>query len=151
MILVLFPASALFWAGFEQMGSSFNLLPNATRNGTGSTSIFQQRGFKALGPVFIIVFAPVFAWLWVWLARRQLDPSIPMKFARSLCCCSRQDLSSWRAQQKLSRWGTRPGPLITTPRSHSANCAPARGFEFRDQTSRPADWSADDGHLSPRR
>jgi len=39
---------------------------------------------QALGPVFIIAFAPVFAWLWVWLARRQLDPSIPVKFALGL-------------------------------------------------------------------
>ncbi len=40
--------------------------------------------FQALGPVFIIAFAPVFAWLWVWLARRNLDPSIPAKFALGL-------------------------------------------------------------------
>jgi len=40
--------------------------------------------FQAFGPVFIIVFAPVFAWLWVWLARRNLDPSIPVKFAGGL-------------------------------------------------------------------
>jgi POT family proton-dependent oligopeptide transporter len=37
--------------------------------------------FQALGPIFIIAFAPVFAWLWVRLARRNLDPSIPVKFA----------------------------------------------------------------------
>jgi POT family proton-dependent oligopeptide transporter len=40
--------------------------------------------FQALGPVFIIIFAPLFAWLWVWLARRNLDPSIPVKFALGL-------------------------------------------------------------------
>jgi dipeptide/tripeptide permease len=44
--------------------------------------------FQALGPVFIIAFAPVFAWLWVWLARRNLEPSIPVKFGLGLLLLS---------------------------------------------------------------
>lgn len=84
VILVLFLASALFWAGFEQMGSSFNLFAERYTERHWFNFDIPAAWFQALGPVFIIVFAPVFAWLWVWLARRQLDPSIPMKFAFAL-------------------------------------------------------------------
>lgn len=86
MILVLFLASALFWAGFEQGGSSFNLFAerNTARYFTWLHYEVPAAWFQALGPVFIITLAPVFAWLWVWLARRNLDPSIPVKFALGL-------------------------------------------------------------------
>jgi POT family proton-dependent oligopeptide transporter len=83
VILVLFVASALFWAGFEQAGSSFNLF--AERNTVRDFGFeIPAAWFQSLGPIFIIIFAPLFAWLWVWLARRHLDPSIPVKFAFGL-------------------------------------------------------------------
>jgi POT family proton-dependent oligopeptide transporter len=40
--------------------------------------------FQSLNSTFIIIFAPVFAWLWVWLARRNLNPSTPAKFGIGL-------------------------------------------------------------------
>ncbi len=92
MILMLFLASAVFWAGFEQAGSSFNLF--AERFTLRHWQWMETWGwlkqgvpaawFQALGPVFIIAFAPLFAWLWVWLARRNLEPSIPVKFGLGL-------------------------------------------------------------------
>ena len=84
VILVLFVTSAIFWAGFEQAGSSFNLF--AERYTIRDVLGFEVPAawYQALGPIFIIGFAPVFAWLWVWLARRNLDPSIPVKFAFGL-------------------------------------------------------------------
>ncbi|MGC3956580.1 MAG: peptide MFS transporter [Verrucomicrobiota bacterium] len=86
LILVLFLTSSLFWAGFEQAGSSFNVFAEryTVRSLTGLNYEVPAAWFQALGPIFIILFAPVFAWLWVWLARRQLDPSIPAKFAFGL-------------------------------------------------------------------
>jgi proton-dependent oligopeptide transporter, POT family len=87
LIVVLFLASALFWAGFEQAGSSFNLF--AARYTLRHFDWFNNyevpaAWFQALGPIFIIAFAPAFAWLWVLLARRNLNPSIPVKFAFGL-------------------------------------------------------------------
>jgi proton-dependent oligopeptide transporter, POT family len=86
MILVLFLASALFWAGFEQAGSSFNLFAERyTERHLGWLDYTVPAAwFQALGPVFIIAFAPLFAALWVWLARHRLDPSIPVKFGLGL-------------------------------------------------------------------
>jgi POT family proton-dependent oligopeptide transporter len=84
VILVLFFSSALFWAGFEQAGSSFNLFAERFTYRHLISIEIPAGWFQALGPVFIIVFAPVFAWLWVRLARRHLDPSTPVKFAFGL-------------------------------------------------------------------
>ncbi len=70
-----------FWALFEQAGSSLNLF-------TARLVDREIMGWSVPGPVFqslnagfIFVFAPFMAWLWVWLARRQLNPSTPVKFA----------------------------------------------------------------------
>ena len=70
-----------FWALFEQAGSSLNLLTARLVDRT----IF---GWSVPGPVFqslnagyIFIFAPLVAWLWIWLARRNLNPSTPVKFA----------------------------------------------------------------------
>jgi proton-dependent oligopeptide transporter, POT family len=81
-ILALFLAATLFWSEFEQAGSTLNLFADrATR-----TSIlgweFPSGYFQSLQPLFIITFAPVFAWIWMRLGSRQ--PSSPAKFALGL-------------------------------------------------------------------
>ena len=70
-----------FWALFEQAGSSLNLF-------TARLVDREILGWSVPGPVFqslnagfIFIFAPLVAWLWVWLARRKLNPSTPVKFA----------------------------------------------------------------------
>jgi proton-dependent oligopeptide transporter, POT family len=84
VILVLFVASAIFWSGFEQAGSSLNLFAERhTDRMIGSFEI-PAGWFQSLNPFFIITLAPVFAALWVRLAKSQLDPSIPAKFAFGL-------------------------------------------------------------------
>jgi proton-dependent oligopeptide transporter, POT family len=81
VIVVLFFASAVFWSGFEQAGSSLNLF--ADRHTDRMIFGFEVPAgwFQSLNPFYIIVLAPVFASLWVHLAKRQLDPSMPAKFA----------------------------------------------------------------------
>jgi POT family proton-dependent oligopeptide transporter len=84
VILVLFIASALFWAGFEQSGSSFNLFAERfTRRNFGGY-VIPTGWFQSLGPVMIITLAPAFASIWVKLAARNLEPSLPIKFALGL-------------------------------------------------------------------
>jgi POT family proton-dependent oligopeptide transporter len=70
-----------FWALFEQAGSSLNLF-------TARLVDREMLGWSVPGPVFqslnagfIFMFAPIMAWLWIWLARRKLNPSTPVKFA----------------------------------------------------------------------
>jgi POT family proton-dependent oligopeptide transporter len=84
VLIVLFFACALFWAGFEQAGSSLNLF--AERNTDRMVGDFEVPAgwFQSLNAVFIVMFAPVFSALWVWLAKRNMDPSTPVKFAFGL-------------------------------------------------------------------
>ena len=83
-IILLFVFSALFWAGFEQAGSSFNLF---ARDLTDRVVLGWEvpAGFlQSVNALFIIALAPVFAWLWIWLAARGREPSSPVKFAWGL-------------------------------------------------------------------
>jgi POT family proton-dependent oligopeptide transporter len=74
-ILVLFLASALFWSAFEQAGSTLNLFAERNTNlhawDLPLWGLFRASYFQALNSVFIIALAPVFAWLWVRLARHE--------------------------------------------------------------------------------
>ena len=84
VVIVLFLASALFWAGFEQAGSSFNLFAELDTARTVGGFTVPATWFQALNPIFIVVFGPLFSVLWLRLAARNLDPSIPLKFIISL-------------------------------------------------------------------
>ncbi|HTH28913.1 MAG TPA: peptide MFS transporter [Sphingobium sp.] len=82
--LFLIIGSILFWALFEQAGSSLNLFTDrhVDREMLGidvPASIFQS-----INPVYIILLAPLFAWMWTGLARRGLEPSTPAKFGLAM-------------------------------------------------------------------
>lgn len=70
-----------FWSLFEQAGSSLTLVTSRLVD----TNIFgwdvPTPVFQSLNAGFIFLFAPIIAWLWVWLARRGWEPSTPVKFA----------------------------------------------------------------------
>jgi POT family proton-dependent oligopeptide transporter len=86
VIAILFLASALFWAGYEQAGSSLNLFAERhTARGVESIGLQLPAGwFQSVSALFVIVFAPVVAMVWVALARRGVTPSLPAKFAFGL-------------------------------------------------------------------
>lgn len=84
VILILLIASAVFWSGFEQAGSSLNLFAERYTDRSLFVLRIPAGWFQALNPFFIITLAPVFAALWVRLAKRAWDPSIPMKFVCAL-------------------------------------------------------------------
>ena len=72
--------SILFWALFEQAGSSLNLFTDRYVDRQGvSASIFQS-----INPIYIIMLAPLFAGLWTWLGKKGLEPSTPAKFGLAL-------------------------------------------------------------------
>jgi POT family proton-dependent oligopeptide transporter len=79
---VLFVAATIFWSEFEQAGSTLNLFADrATRTSVLGWD-FPSSYFQSLQPLFIIGFAPVFAWVWMRLGRH--EPSSPAKFAIGL-------------------------------------------------------------------
>ena len=81
-IFVLFCFSMVFWMGFEQASTSFNAFAEKLTNRTIFGWEFPASWLQAVNPLMIIGFAPVFAWLWVRMGRRQ--PSDPVKFSVGL-------------------------------------------------------------------
>ena len=83
MVLIVF--NVFFWTLFEQAGSSLTLFAdrNTDRSvfGLFTISAPQTQNFN---PICIVLFAPVMSWLWTSLARRGLEPSIPVKFSIAL-------------------------------------------------------------------
>lgn len=120
VILVLFLSSALFWSGFEQAGSSFNLFAERMTNRHWLNFEVPAGWYQSLGAIFIITFAPLFAWLWVQLARRNLDPSTPVKFAFGLLFLATGFLVM-AAAAKVVASGTQAAPtwLVTTYLLHT--------------------------------
>ena len=86
VIIVLFVSSALFWAGFEQAGSSFSLFAERYTDRTidALRFVIPAGWFQSLGPIFVVSLAPVAAALWMALARRRIEPSLAVKFAYGL-------------------------------------------------------------------
>jgi len=76
--------AVIFWSGFEQAGSSLNLFAeNYTDRTIGSFS-YPASWLQSVNAFFIVCLAPVFGWLWVWLANRNANPSTAVKFALGL-------------------------------------------------------------------
>ncbi len=77
-----------FWSAFEQAGSSLTLF--ADRSTDRVLHIFGYAWevpttyFQSLNPLFIFVLAPVFSKLWVWMAKRNVEPTTPHKFVWGL-------------------------------------------------------------------
>ena len=78
-ILILF--SLIFWALFEQAGSSLNILTDRGVNRVMFGWEVPASMFQSLNAGFIFTIAPLFAMLWIALAKRNMEPSTPIKFS----------------------------------------------------------------------
>lgn len=76
--------SVIFWALFEQAGSSLNLLADRSVDRGVMGMTIQASQLQSLNALFIFMLAPFFAMLWIKLARRGWEPNTPMKFALAL-------------------------------------------------------------------
>jgi POT family proton-dependent oligopeptide transporter len=82
VIAVLFLAATVFWMAYEQAGSTLNLFAERSVDNRMLGHSFPASWYQSLPPLFIILFAPVFAAIWVRLGSR--NPSSPAKFAIGL-------------------------------------------------------------------
>ncbi|MFK0298163.1 peptide MFS transporter [Brevundimonas sp. NPDC090276] len=73
--------SVLFWALFEQAGSSLTLFADQS---TAMPSWFNAPMTQMFNPGIIVIGGPIIAALWVWLGKRNLEPSTPVKFSFAL-------------------------------------------------------------------
>jgi POT family proton-dependent oligopeptide transporter len=81
-IFVLFIFAALFWGAYEQAGSTLNLFADRYTDREVFGWVIPASWLQAVQPIFVILLAPVMAWLWVRLGHR--EPSSPAKFALAL-------------------------------------------------------------------
>jgi POT family proton-dependent oligopeptide transporter len=82
VIGVFFVSAAIFWSVFEQAGSTLNLFADRSTRTSVLGWSFPSSWFQSFNALFIIIFAPLFAWLWITLGARQ--PASPTKFALGL-------------------------------------------------------------------
>jgi len=79
VIVIFFLVAILFWGAYEQSGSTLTLFADRfTRTELFGFS-FPSSWFQSVQPIFVILFAPLFAWLWMRLGPR--EPSTPGKLA----------------------------------------------------------------------
>jgi POT family proton-dependent oligopeptide transporter len=83
-IAILTTFALLFWAGFEQAGSSLTLFADRATRLTVFGFTYPSSWFQSAEPLFVIIFSPVFAWIWLSLARKRREPSSPFKFMLGL-------------------------------------------------------------------
>jgi POT family proton-dependent oligopeptide transporter len=83
-IALFFIATGLFYSGYEQQGSSLNLFADRYTDMYIGDFEMPASWMQSIPPVAVITFSFVFAWLWVWLAKRNLNPSTPVKISLGL-------------------------------------------------------------------
>ncbi len=74
MFLIL--VSIVFWALFEQAGSSLNVFTDRHVDTQGVNASM----FQSINAIYIVLLAPLFAMVWQGLASKRMEPSTPMKF-----------------------------------------------------------------------
>ena len=81
-VTVLFLFATLFWGAYEQAGSTLTLFADRYTRLSVLGFSFPSSWFQSVQPIFVILLAPAFAWLWMRLGPR--EPSSPAKFAIGL-------------------------------------------------------------------
>ncbi len=76
----LIAVQAVFWALFEQQAASLTLLADQQFDLNVLGMSVKASQVQSMNPAFIIIFAPVFAWMWVAMSRKGWEPSTPAKF-----------------------------------------------------------------------
>jgi POT family proton-dependent oligopeptide transporter len=82
VIFILFLFSIVFWMSFEQAGSSLTLFADRLTRTNLFGFQFPSSWYQSVQPIGVVLFAPVFAGIWIKLGKR--DPASPVKFAYGL-------------------------------------------------------------------
>ncbi|MGA0559071.1 peptide MFS transporter [Larkinella sp. VNQ87] len=84
VLFVFFLASAIFWAGFEQQGSSLQIFADRYTDLNLFGWQMPSSWFQNFNPAFILLFSPVLAALWIFLGKRNQNPPPHLKFVVAL-------------------------------------------------------------------
>jgi POT family proton-dependent oligopeptide transporter len=84
ILILAFFGNIIFWAAFEQAGSSMNVFADQNTNRVIFGYEFPSTWYQSVNALTIVICAPFFSLLWVWLSKRNANPSTPVKFAIGL-------------------------------------------------------------------
>ena len=84
LLLILFIGAVAFWSGFDQSGSSLSLFAKEFTDLNVLGYEIPVGWLQLANPIFVVIFAPIFAGIWMHLGRINLDPSLPLKFSIGL-------------------------------------------------------------------
>ena len=84
LLFLLFIGAAAFWSGFDQSAGSLNIFARDYTDLSIAGYKIPVEWLQFANPVIVVLFAPIFAGIWAQLARKNLDPSLPIKFAIGL-------------------------------------------------------------------
>jgi proton-dependent oligopeptide transporter, POT family len=80
VVIILFFAASIFWGCFEQAGSTLTLFAKRNTQLSIFGWSFGATTFQSLNSIFVVTLAPLFAALWVYLAKRNREPVTLVKF-----------------------------------------------------------------------
>ncbi len=106
VIIVLCIFSMVFWGFYELQGSTIIRFAKLNMD-THFLGLNMPTAFvvNTINPLLVIVLCIPFTWLWVWLDRKHLDPSTPMKFALGLFQLGLGFLVFWFAAKEAAAGG----------------------------------------------
>ena len=84
VLVTLTLSTVVFWALFEQSAASMTLYADRVMDHSIFGLNLTTSQFGSLNPLFIFLFAPLFAWLWTFLGKHNMEPSTPVKFSLGL-------------------------------------------------------------------
>ncbi|MEZ5173953.1 MAG: peptide MFS transporter [Bacteroidia bacterium] len=73
-----------FWAAFEQAGASLTYFAEEQTNRELMGWTVPASYFQSINALAIVIFAPIFVWLWGFLGKRKMEPASPYKQAAGL-------------------------------------------------------------------
>ena len=73
-----------FWAAFEQAGASLTYFAEEQTNREIFGTVVPTSYFQSINAVAIVIFAPLFVWLWGWMGKKNMEPASPFKQAMGL-------------------------------------------------------------------
>ena len=137
VILVLFCSAAVFWSAFEQAASTLNLFAQRNTDTKFLGIAYPPSWLQSVNAAMIIIFAPVFAWLWLRLGKH--DPSSPTKFAFGLPLRRTRFRGHDRSSGRVGQWAAgesdvADGHLLL---AHRRRTLPEPGRTFFDDAARP--------------
>ncbi len=84
VIVILLFFTTVFWTFFELAGSAMNVFTERNVNKSMFGFEFETTFFQSVNPLFIMIFAPIYSWMWIKLGQSGKEPAAPYKFGVGL-------------------------------------------------------------------